>query len=80
MINGIAVIVFIIGQIFIGRVGVHAPDSEVHIAITTSIPADVLYATAETWFCEPPKIVTSSVTKPIKYNLTPSAAHSTVMI
>jgi len=80
MISSTATMVFTIGQTFIGRIDVRAPVSEVHIAITTSIPAEALYTTAETGAYEPPKTVTISVSKPMKHSATPSATHFIAII
>lgn len=80
MMNNIATAVLTIGQIFIGITDVRAPVNEVHIAMTTNIPADILYTRAETGFCEPAIAVTSNTSKPIKHKVIPSAAHSIVII
>jgi len=80
MINNIATAVFTIGQIFIGTIDVRAPVNEVHIAITTNIPADILYIRAETGFCEPAITVTRNTSRPMKHKVIPSDAHSIVII
>ena len=80
MINNIATAVLTIGQIIIGTTDVRAPVNEVHSAMTTNIPADILYTRAETGSCEPTITVTRNPSRPIKHKVIPSAAHSIAII
>jgi hypothetical protein len=57
-----------------------APVNNDKTTIARSIKAEILYTIMETGFCEPPKTVTNSTSKPMKHSVRPSATHSIVII
>ena len=67
------------GHIFVGTFEVFAPVSAVHIAITSSIPAEILNTTRETSLVVPPRIFVKITSTPIKQRVNPSATHSIKM-